>query len=118
MGSGGKVNISIRVANNGSVQGRKTLVLKVDDEGVAQQDVVLEPGESKVIDFAVNIPEPGTYKAGIDALSTSFDVKGPASTAGGSQTYPETPVMVWVILAGGVLAILVLLVLIVRKYRS
>lgn len=117
--SGTRVNITVRVANSGSTQGSKTLVLKINDEGVAQEDVVLAPGESKEVTFSVTKNTPGTYRAGIDFLSTSFEIP-PASSTGttSSGQYPLSPTIVGVIFAAGLLAILVLLVLIIRKYRS
>lgn len=106
------------MANNGKAQGSKTLVVKINDEGVAQEDVVLEPGESKVVSFTVTKNTPGTYKVGVEALSTSFDVQA-ADTSSSTQQYPPlSPTIVVIIFGCGILAILVLLVLIIRKYRS
>jgi len=116
--AGNLVNISVSVANNGKAQGSKTLVVKINDEGVAQEDVVLEPGESKVVSFTVTKNTPGTYKVGVEALSTSFDVQA-ADTSSSTQQYPPlSPTIVVIIFGCGILAILVLLVLIIRKYRS
>ena len=92
-------------------------MLKINGEGVAQEEVVLDPGESKVVTFAVTKNSPGTYKAGIDFLSTSFDVQA-ASTGSSTQEYPLSPTIVGIIFGCGLLLILVLLVVIVRKYRS
>ena len=115
--SGTRVNITVRVVNNGSTQGSKTLVLKINDEGVAQEDVVLAPGEAKDVTFSLDKTTPGTYRAGIDFLSTSFEIPASSGTVS-TQQYPLPPTVVGVIFAAGLLAILVLLVLIIRKARS
>jgi len=105
------------VTNNGKAQGSKTLVVKINDEGVAQEEVVLEPGESKVVSFAVTKNTPGIYKVSMESLSTSFEVKAEGSS-GNSRAEPLSQETVMAILAAGFAAIVVLLVLIIKKYRG
>jgi len=115
--AGNQVNISVHVTNNGKAQGSKTLVVKINDEGVAQEEVVLEPGESKVVSFAVTKNTPGIYKVSMESLSTSFEVKAEGSS-GNSRAEPLSQETVMAILAAGFAAIVVLLVLIIKKYRG
>ena len=70
----GQYRISLEVANTGKATGTKVLQLKINDKVEAQQEVVLDPGESQVVTFTVNKSAPGSYRASIDPLSTDFTV--------------------------------------------
>jgi hypothetical protein len=112
--SGNQVNISISVANTGKVQGTKSLLLKINDNVEAQQDVVLDPGESQVVTFTVNKNTPGTYKANIDPLSADFVITSTPST----QQSNDSGIPVVGIFIGGFLLIFLLVLLIIRKNRQ
>lgn len=120
--SGNQFTISIKVANTGKAQGVKTLQLKVNDDIEAQEEVVLDPGESKVVTFSVTRNKPGSYKASIEPLSAEFTVdsappvedKKPAS--GSDMDIVGT--IVQAVLVGGGLLILLVIVLIIYKKRQ
>lgn len=109
----GQYRISLEVANTGKATGTKVLQLKINDRVEAQQEVVLEPGESQVVTFTVNKTTPGSYKASIDPLSTDFTV---GETASSGFTFDNT--IVWAILIGGVLLVILIILLLALRKRS
>jgi hypothetical protein len=109
-----EVNISIRVANTGKAQGIKTLQLKINNNVEAQQEVVLDPGESQVVTFTINKNTPGSYKASIDPLSTDFTI----ASSPAAQTPDNSGIPVMAILIGGVLLAILLFLLIIYKKKQ
>ena len=112
--SGNQVNISINIANTSKVQGTKSLLLKINDNVEAQQDVVLDPGESQVVTFTVNKNTPGTYKASIDPLSADFVI----TSAPATQQSNDSGVPVVGIFIGGFLLVFLIILLIIRQRRQ
>jgi hypothetical protein len=110
-----QVNISIRVANTGKSQGMKTLQLKINNNVEAQQEVVLDPGESQVVTFTVNKNTPGSYKASIDPLSTDFTI---ASAPANQSPADNSGIPVMGILIGGVLLAILLFLMIIYKKKQ
>lgn len=113
--NGNQYAISINVANTGKAPGTKVLQLKINNNIEAQEEVVLDPGESKVVTFTVNKTTPGSYKASIDPLSTDFTISDKKST---QITWEPTDTIVWGIMVGGVLLAILLILLIVYKKRQ
>jgi len=93
----------------------KVLQLKINDKVEAQQEVVLEPGESQVVTFTVNKTTPGSYRASIDPLSTDFTV-GEGKFSG--FTFNGDSSITLGILIGVVLVIILIILIIVYKKRQ
>jgi uncharacterized membrane protein len=111
--SSSQVTISVNVANNGKAQGVKTLLLKIDNNVEASQEVVLEPGESKDVTFTINKSTPGSYKASIDPLSTEFTV---AEAKTKKSITDDIPLMGFLI--GGFLLVVLLILIIIYRRRQ
>jgi uncharacterized membrane protein len=112
--SGNQVTVSINIANTGKATGTKSLLLKINDNVEAQQDVVLDPGESQVVTFTVNKNTPGTYKASIDPLSADFVI----TSAPATQQSNDSGVPVVGIFIGGFLLVFLVILLIIRQRRQ
>ncbi|MDD5312724.1 MAG: hypothetical protein PHO26_06800 [Dehalococcoidia bacterium] len=108
---GATVTVSIRVANGGSAEATKNVVLKVNGMNEQQKDVTLSAGKSQVVTFTFNRSAPGSYTVSIDDHSGSLEIKAGSSDA---STGFSMPVLA-VIIAGGVLVILLMIVLIFRQ---
>lgn len=114
--SASRVNITIDVTNTGKAAGTKAFTLKVNNNVEALQEVLLEPGESKVVTFTVNKTTPGSYKASIDPLSTDFTVaEGKSASQSGSDT---ASTIVWGVLIAGILLVILLVLLLVYKKKQ
>lgn len=70
VGIGEAVTISCTVINTGSESGDYTV--KMGGDFMAQEQVTLSPGESKVISFAVTPTVAKTYVVTVDGLSGTF----------------------------------------------
>ncbi|MGD0856641.1 MAG: putative Ig domain-containing protein [Dehalococcoidia bacterium] len=116
--SGNQVTVSINVANTGKATGTKSLLLKINDNVEAQQDVVLDPGESQVVTFTVNNNTPGTYKASIDPLSADFVITSAPATQQATQQSNDSGVPVVGIFIGGFLLVFLIILLIIRQRRQ
>ncbi len=114
--NGSQYAISVSIANTGKAPGAKVLQLKINNNVEAQEEVVLDPGESRVVTFMVNKTTPGSYKASIDPLSADFTVSetNPAQQA----SWNTTETIVWGIMIGGALLAILLILLIIYKKRQ
>jgi len=74
---GGKVTISVEVANAGGKSGTHTVALKVDGEVEDEKTVTLNPDETKTVSFEVLASQLGTFSVEIDGLSGSYTVSEP-----------------------------------------
>jgi len=81
---GEEVTVTVSVANNGTKEGRYTLVLEIN--GVKEEDntVTVPAGESEVASFITTREQPGKYNVMVEGLGGSFTVVAPSVT-------PETP---------------------------
>lgn len=113
--NGSQYAISVSVANTGKAPGTKVLQLKINNNVEAQEEVVLDPGESRVVTFMVNKTTPGSYKASIDPLSADFSV---SETEPSQQSWNTDETIVWGIMIGGALLAILLILLIVYKKRQ
>uniref|UniRef100_A0A7C3MBX9 Invasin domain-containing protein n=1 Tax=Archaeoglobus fulgidus TaxID=2234 RepID=A0A7C3MBX9_ARCFL len=74
------VTINVTVTNTGTTAGDYTVVLKVDDTEVANQTVVVNAGETKIVTFEYTFEEPGTYNVSVNELpSKTVKVLAPAN---------------------------------------
>jgi uncharacterized membrane protein len=92
--------------------------LKINDNVEAQQDVVLDPGESQVVTFTVNNNTPGTYKASIDPLSADFVITSAPATQQAAQQSNDSGIPVVGIFIGGFLLVFLVILLIIRQRRQ
>lgn len=112
----GQYRISLEVANTGKATGMKVLQLKINDKIEAQQEVVLEPGESQVVTFTVNKTTPGSYRASIDPLSTDFTVgEGKFS---GFNFNGDSSITLGILIGVVLVIILIILIIVYRKRQS
>jgi hypothetical protein len=115
--SGEQVTVSVRLVNTGTIEGAKTVVLKVNDSNAAQKEITLTPGKSQLVSFTVSKTEPGSYNVSIEGQSASFEVAS-GGTAGKEQPSGlSIPVMI-IIGAGCLLVLILVIVLIVRQRSS
>jgi len=73
---GENVNITVEVANFGTLREADTMTLKVNGKEIATEDLVLGPGEIMTIEFTMNRSKPGTYLVEVDGRSDTFKVMG------------------------------------------
>ena len=73
---GENVNITVEVANFGTLRDADTMTIKVNGEEIATEDLVLGPGEIMTIEFTLNRSKPGTYLVEVDGRSDTFKVMG------------------------------------------
>jgi S-layer protein (TIGR01567 family) len=73
---GENVNITVEVANFGTLREADTMTLKVNGKEVVTEDLVLGPGEIMTIEFTMNRSKPGTYLVEVDGRSDTFKVMG------------------------------------------
>jgi len=73
---GENVNITVEVANFGTLREADTMTLKVNGKEVVTEDLVLGPGEIMTIEFSMNRSKPGTYLVEVDGRSDTFKVMG------------------------------------------
>jgi hypothetical protein len=71
---GEKVNISIKITNNGDITGTDEISLMVNNLIVESKDVTLAGGESTVVTFTTNSTSIGKYTIGIAGLNGNFTV--------------------------------------------
>jgi hypothetical protein len=71
------IEINVTITNIGGVAGSYKVICQVTPETVAdgrQKTVTLEPGESKIVKFAIVATQPGIYQVTIGNLAGSFEV--------------------------------------------
>ncbi|MBC2698503.1 MAG: hypothetical protein HF976_11485 [ANME-2 cluster archaeon] len=73
---GENVNITVEVANFGTLREADTMTLKVNGKEIVTEDLVLGPGEIMTIEFTMNRSKPGTYLVEVDGRSDTFKVMG------------------------------------------
>ncbi|MFC2060789.1 hypothetical protein ACFLTZ_06900, partial [Chloroflexota bacterium] len=78
VGIGGRVTISVMIANTGDLTGSYQATLKVDKAVVETKEVTLAGGTSQKVTFSTTRDAAGTYDVAIDGLSGTFVVKAEA----------------------------------------
>ncbi len=73
--TGGRVTISVFVANTGDLTGSYEVTLKIDNEVVATREVTLAGGVSQRVSFTTTADIAGTYSVSVNGLTRSFIVK-------------------------------------------
>lgn len=97
------------MTNTGGSQGSYTLILLINGQEEARQEVILGPGESKTVTFATARDAADTYTVEIDGQTASFTVK-----AAGLRI--TLPLLIGIIIA--VMVIAGVAWLLVRRRRS
>ncbi len=100
------VTISVSVANTGDLAGSHKVILKIDNVGVATEDITLAAGASETVTFTISKDTDGTYTVNIDGLAGTF-VVNPAPT-----TPPPPPAKPtnW-LLIGGIIGACIIVIL-------
>jgi len=86
---GGRVTISVLVANTGDLAGSYEVTLKINNVVVDTKDVTLAGGTSQTVTFTTSRDIAGSYTVNVDALSGTFVVKPPP--------VPPKPINWWLI---------------------
>lgn len=73
---GESVTAQVKVVNIGRAKGTYTVELEVGGETLGEE-VTLGPGESRTVDFFIEIQEKGTFNVSVGDLSESFEVVEP-----------------------------------------
>lgn len=84
--AGTAVNISVNATNDGSVAGESGVELLVNNKSVDSQNVSLEAGESKAVEFSHTEEKEGTYNVTVGGLSKSYEVTKKAPFFSGVAT--------------------------------
>lgn len=111
---GETVAIVATVSNTGQSTGNYTAILKINGQAEAEETLTLGAGETKAVTFAVNKQESGTYEVSIGDKSSTFTVVTQPTTT----TRQQTPWLPVIALGAGILLVIVLLVIIVRRLTS
>jgi len=111
-----KVTLSVRVVNCGNSEATGDAVVAINGKDEMQKEVALGPGKSQVISFMISERESGDYKVSIGGLNAGFKVKEAASS--GQQPTGLSIAVIGVIAAGCLLALMVLLSRIFRRYTN
>jgi hypothetical protein len=69
------VTISAKVSNSGETKGNYGVTLKINGAVEVIKTVSLAAGENTIIDFTVNISEPGKYEVDVNGASATFTVQ-------------------------------------------
>ena len=77
---GTSVAVSAMVANNGDIQGDRTVELKVNGVKEGATTVTVAPASMQKATFSVVKAKPGRYDVEIEGLTSSFTVSGPGTT--------------------------------------
>ena len=72
--SGEKVNITSQITNIGDVTGTDAIVLKINNQVEATQDVTLTGGENNTVTFTTSGNLPGNYAVDVAGLNGNFTV--------------------------------------------
>jgi len=117
---GQEVAISVRITNTGTLEGTYQVVLTLDDQVEATQDITLTGGARITIIFKISENAADTYSVSIGDLSGSFVVKPaavsepapastsePASESEPAPTHPSPPAQPvnWTVLGGVIAAV-------------
>ena len=110
--AGEQVTVITAVANNSTSQGSYNAVLKINGTSEAQQEVTLNPNETKVVTFNVSKDTAGSYQVAIADKSGSFTVttSQTGSTSKGGLS--------WLGIAGIVLGAIVVIAIVAVRIRS
>ncbi len=116
---GEPVNIVVSIANIGGLTGSHTVVLYIDGRAEDSREVILTPGESKLVTFTEVRNASGTYNVTVDNLSASFKVEAKPVEIKPQpplKPEPEQPFPWWII----VLVVLnaILLFVLLRKRET
>ena len=76
---GGRVTISVLVANTGDLTGSYEVTVKIDDVLLATKEVTVAGGDSETVIFNTTKDVAGTYAVDVDGLSGTFTVKVPVA---------------------------------------
>jgi hypothetical protein len=108
--------VSVRLVNTGTIEGAKTVVLKVNDSNAAQKEITLTPGKSQLVSFTVSKTEPGSYNVSIEGQSASFEVA--SGGAAGKEQPSGLSIPVMIIIGAGCLLVLILVIVLIVRQRS
>ena len=108
VGLGESVTVAVDVTNTGGIGGSCTVTLLIDGVEEATQELMLGPGASDTVTFAVTRHEADIYEATVDGLSGSFTVWVLTTKA---ATFP------WV-LTGGILVMMTAMVFLLGPKRE
>lgn len=78
--TGEPVRISVKATNEGDLTGELTVKLKVNGAEVDAKYVILDGGESDIVEFEVTRDEPGHYSIQISGYYGEFSLTAPADT--------------------------------------
>lgn len=81
----GKVLVSVTAENTGGTRGSYHLAVSLNDESAHEQDLVLEPRESRTVRFVLARSQPGVYRVEAAGLVSEFTVLEPAAASGGAE---------------------------------
>ena len=71
--AGDAVTVTVTVENTGEESGSKTLVLRVDQESLAEESVELSGGESTTVEFVFETTRPKTHTVSVANLEKTID---------------------------------------------
>ena len=85
------VNIKTTVKNTGESSGTYDVVLKINNEIVTHEEVILAPGSSQTVTFYTSKGTPGTYTVNVNGQTGKFVVKGPPAPPAPPAPEPAPP---------------------------
>ena len=65
-------NITVSVANHGGYAGNQTMVLKINDKEISNQEITIEPGDIQNVTFQQIETESGTYTVDVNGQTGQF----------------------------------------------
>ncbi|MGB8828773.1 MAG: hypothetical protein WCC72_05045 [Dehalococcoidales bacterium] len=102
------VGIYLKITNTGNVTGTDTVVLKINDQIIGSQNVILDGGVSTVVTFSASVISSGNFSVQVAGLSGNFIVTK-------SIVWQWLWLTIVVILLLGVMLVIVLILLRNRK---
>jgi len=88
---GKDVTISVSVTNTGDLPGTYRVHLLIDGKVTASQDVSLEGGAQRPVNFITSRDAPGTYQVSIDDMKDSFTLRADTAITTGEEQEPSSP---------------------------
>ncbi|MBE0523784.1 MAG: S-layer protein [Methanosarcinales archaeon] len=79
---GQMVNITAEAANFGTIRDSDTAILKINNEVIETQELLLDRGETVKLSYSVNRSKPGTYRVELNDRTGTFKVAGEGSITG------------------------------------
>jgi hypothetical protein len=114
--AGSPVAVTLRVINGGTSTVSKSIALNVNGNDEAQKTVDLVPGKSQVVTFNLTKSTAGTYTIKVGTLSSSFQVKGNASSSS-----KESSGIPWLLISGivgGVIVVAIVIRILIMKSKG